>query len=346
MRRPDGSWRRRSRWLPATATSGCTTWRSSPLIHLDYLSGAWQGLAERAEAWLAADDEPLFRLDAQFIAASLRLAATGGAAADEAVLRLVREEGQRRGVTDLLLEPTAAQARVRLAAGDTEAAIALTEEPVRLINRKGIRAWATDVVPVRVDALTAIGLRDRAERLADDFAGGMSGRDSPASAAALAVCRAVLREGAGEFGAAARAWSTAADAWRSLPRPYDALLARERAGRCLMRAGGEAGAGAAELLGVAGALQRLGAHHDARRVLSTPGIRPTGRPAYGDQLSPREREVVRLVLAGLTNRQIAEALTRSPKTIAAQLNSAMRKYGVTSRTALAVTVAQEGLGSV
>ncbi|MGD6699308.1 LuxR C-terminal-related transcriptional regulator, partial [Xanthomonas citri pv. citri] len=54
-------------------------------------------------------------------------------------------------------------------------------------------------------------------------------------------------------------------------------------------------------------------------------------------------EVVRLVVTGRTNREIARAVSRSPKTVAAQLNSAMRKLGVTSRTALAVLAVEAGL---
>jgi DNA-binding NarL/FixJ family response regulator len=60
-------------------------------------------------------------------------------------------------------------------------------------------------------------------------------------------------------------------------------------------------------------------------------------------LSPRELEVVRLMLDGMTNRQIAQELSKSPKTVTAQLASAMRKYGVTSRTALAMSVTQAGV---
>ncbi|WP_203729985.1 LuxR C-terminal-related transcriptional regulator [Streptomyces sp. SID12501] len=85
--------------------------------------------------------------------------------------------------------------------------------------------------------------------------------------------------------------------------------------------------------------------HAARRAAGAP-VREVwrgGRRGYGDQLSPRELEVVRLMLTGLTNPAIARALSRSPKTIAAQLNSAMRKYGVTSRTALAVSLTQAGI---
>jgi DNA-binding NarL/FixJ family response regulator len=42
----------------------------------------------------------------------------------------------------------------------------------------------------------------------------------------------------------------------------------------------------------------------------------------------------------MTNRQIAGELSRSPSTVGAQLKSAMRKYGVTTRTALAVIVSR------
>jgi DNA-binding NarL/FixJ family response regulator len=93
----------------------------------------------------------------------------------------------------------------------------------------------------------------------------------------------------------------------------------------------------------------LGAADDADRVERTlrqhgeatgTTRRRAGRPGYGDQLSPRELEVVELLLSGLTNREIAVTLSRSPKTVAAQLNSAMRKHGVTTRTALAVMIAQ------
>lgn len=48
------------------------------LVHLDHLGGDWQGLAERAATWLAADDEPLFRLDTLYVTTAQRIAARGG----------------------------------------------------------------------------------------------------------------------------------------------------------------------------------------------------------------------------------------------------------------------------
>ncbi|MET8327336.1 AAA family ATPase [Streptomyces sp. NPDC005181] len=275
------------------------------LLHLDYLTGTWQGLAERAGQWSDVAEEPLCRLQALLVVAQVKLATVGADEDVEDLLRTVREEGERRGAIGLWLEPAAAQARLRLAAGDTEEALALTEDPIRLVMRKGIWFWATDVAPVRVAALAAAGRHAEAEHLVTAFEEGLSGRRTPAAHAGLEECRAALTEGRGEFEAAARAWGNAAQAWSQLPRPHAAARAQEGVERC------------------------------------TPATRG-GRRGYGNQLSPREVEVVRLMLQGLTNRQIAVELSRSPSTVTAQLKSAMRKYGVTSRTALAVNVTQAG----
>jgi DNA-binding NarL/FixJ family response regulator len=283
------------------------------LLHLDSLTGEWQGLAERASQWLGAAEEPLCRLEALLVTAQVKLATTGADAEVEALLRTVREEGEQRGLLGMWLEPAAAQARLRLAAGDTDEALALTEVPIRLIMRKGIWFWASDVAPVRVAALSAAGRHTQAERLVAALAAGLSGQHMPAAHAGLEECRAALAEGRGEFTVAARAWDVAARAWSQLPRPYEAARARDGAERCTQAA---------------------------------QAARPRGgRRGYGNELSPRELEVVLLASHGMTNRQIAAELSRSPKTVAAQLNSAMRKYGVTSRTALAVSATQAGLAS-
>ncbi|MET8275087.1 AAA family ATPase [Streptomyces sp. NPDC005096] len=279
------------------------------LLHLDYLTGTWQGLAERAGQWSDATEEPLCRLQALLVVAQVKLATVGADEDVEHLLRTVREEGERRGAIGLWLEPAAAQARLRLAAGDTEEALVLTEDPIRLVMRKSIWFWATDVAPARVAALTAAGRHAEAEGLVIAFGTGLSGRCAPAAHAGLQECRAVLAEGRGELDAAARAWGNAAQAWAQLPRPYAAARAQEGTERCKAAA---------------------------------PSGRRGGRRGYGNELSPRELEVVRLMLQGLTNRQIAVELSRSPSTVTAQLKSAMRKYGVTSRTALAVHVTQSG----
>lgn len=56
----------------------------------------------------------------------------------------------------------------------------------------------------------------------------------------------------------------------------------------------------------------------------------SGLPA---QLTPREREVLRLLTMGLTNPQIAERLVISPVTVNAHVRSIYSKLAVTSRSA-------------
>jgi DNA-binding NarL/FixJ family response regulator len=63
--------------------------------------------------------------------------------------------------------------------------------------------------------------------------------------------------------------------------------------------------------------------------------RPPGRPSYGGQLSPREREVAELAATGLTNREIATTLHLSPRTVEQHVARAMRKLGTCSRQDLA-----------
>jgi DNA-binding NarL/FixJ family response regulator len=59
-----------------------------------------------------------------------------------------------------------------------------------------------------------------------------------------------------------------------------------------------------------------------------------------DALSPREREVAELVVRGSSNRQIAEHLVLSPKTVETHLRKVFDKLGVASRTEVAVAIAR------
>ena len=60
------------------------------------------------------------------------------------------------------------------------------------------------------------------------------------------------------------------------------------------------------------------------------GTIPTGDPS-SEQLSPRERDVLRLIEEGMTDRQIAEALGISSRTVATHVGSILHKFGVRNR---------------
>ena len=102
--------------------------------------------------------------------------------------------------------------------------------------------------------------------------------------------------------------------------------------------------GALEQLGRAcSAYQQVEAEHDLDRVrarLRALGVRPrhwscADRPPFGwDSLTDTERRVVDLVVAGLTNRQIAARLFLSPHTVAFHLRQVYRKLGIRCRVQL------------
>lgn len=62
----------------------------------------------------------------------------------------------------------------------------------------------------------------------------------------------------------------------------------------------------------------------------------------GEVLSDREREVVRLAAGGLGNRQIADTLSLSIRTVEAHFTSVFNKLGVANRTEAIATAARRG----
>ena len=65
--------------------------------------------------------------------------------------------------------------------------------------------------------------------------------------------------------------------------------------------------------------------------------------APADGLSEREREVLLMVVDGLANKQIAQRLAISEKTVKAHLTSVFRQIGVTDRTQAALWAERNGL---
>ena len=70
------------------------------------------------------------------------------------------------------------------------------------------------------------------------------------------------------------------------------------------------------------------------------------RPPSGpDALTPREREVARLLAEGLSNSQLAERLYISPRTAAVHVSNILSKLGASSRTEVAAWAVRDGLAS-
>jgi DNA-binding CsgD family transcriptional regulator len=216
-------------------------------------------------------------------------------------------------------------------------------------------AWAEAELADRARAQRADGrleessaalerLLDRARRI-----GGSDGT-MPAH---LAMCEA--ESGRARRASDPSAWSRAADAWTTLERPYPAAYARWRQAEALL--GERRGRDAEPILREAHATaQRLGAAPLARelerlarraRMSLSPddasGEAPPAPPGTDHELTPRELEVLALIAAGRTNREIAEALFVSEKTAGHHVSSILRKLGVRGRVEAAGAAQRLGL---
>ncbi|WP_435975447.1 helix-turn-helix transcriptional regulator [Streptomyces sp. Qhu_M48] len=137
-------------------------------------------------------------------------------------------------------------------------------------------------------------------------------------------------------------WAEVAAAYEPLERPLLLARARHRLADALLVEGGRREEATALLREARAAAVRLGVRPlredvellAARARLSlTPQKRApvaeTGDDSFG--LTPREQDVLRLVAAGRTNRQIAEELFISPKTASVHVSHILAKLGVAGR---------------
>jgi DNA-binding CsgD family transcriptional regulator len=92
--------------------------------------------------------------------------------------------------------------------------------------------------------------------------------------------------------------------------------------------------------------RRLGARSWAQRAeaeLRACGVAVTGTPGDRDaldELTPQQRQIVRLASAGLTNRQIGDRLFLSPRTVSTHLYRSYPKLGVAGRNQLRDVIAR------
>jgi DNA-binding CsgD family transcriptional regulator len=149
------------------------------------------------------------------------------------------------------------------------------------------------------------------------------------------------------------AWAAAAAAWERLGRPYSLAYACFRQAEALLAGHGDRDAATEALRRAAEITGRLGARlldgevkalaQRARLTLAPPATADTATPAQQLGLTPREVEVLALVAAGRSNRQIAQALFISPKTVSVHVSNILAKLEVDGRVEAAAIAHRLGL---
>jgi DNA-binding CsgD family transcriptional regulator len=118
--------------------------------------------------------------------------------------------------------------------------------------------------------------------------------------------------------------------WQALGIPHAAARTREMLGLACRSLGDRAG-GRMELEAARAAYASLGAGPDIARVDTF--LTPHRTDAGPQGLTPREVQVLRLVAAGKSNKELADALSLSVKTIERHVGNILMKLDVTSRVA-------------
>jgi DNA-binding CsgD family transcriptional regulator len=214
------------------------------------------------------------------------------------------------------------------------------------VDRALAEAVAPDQATQRAQ-LSALGLRAHAEQLALrrdalDGAGALLAGARRAAAAAAVVTPVATAWGAlaeAEYSREPEAWAAAAEAWERIEYPYRAAYCRRWQAEALVAAGASR---------LAAAVPARAAHATATRLQAAPLRRdiellaerarldlaapePTDEAPDTLGLTAREREVLELLARGLTNREIADTLVISVKTVGIHVSNILRKLDVPSR---------------
>jgi DNA-binding CsgD family transcriptional regulator len=198
------------------------------------------------------------------------------------------------------------------------------------------------LVAVLAEAALAAG---RVEEAADLLVGDQPVRRSPSyprNAGLLARASGLLAAAQHDAESARNHLGFALELFTRLELPFEAACTELHLALLLQASDVDAAIGRAQA--AHRRLEALGARHradQAAALLRSLGITPRpGRPS-GDALSARERDVLELLAAGLSNPEIAQRLFVSRRTVGHHVSSILRKLNLSSRAEAAAFAARQ-----
>lgn len=223
-------------------------------------------------------------------------------------------------------EPQPGLALLRLGQGREDVAAASIRRAVAETTERLKRAR---LLPALVEIMLAIDDVDAARAACHELEEIAEGYQSGMLEAMVSHARGAVDVAAGEAAAALIDLRRAGHAWQELDAPYESARVRVLVGMACRELGDEDTA-KLELEAARGTFQKLGATFELARLAS---LTDAGQPTETAGLTSRELEVLRLVAAGKSNREIAAELIISEHTVARHMQNIFAKLGVSSRTA-------------
>jgi DNA-binding CsgD family transcriptional regulator len=221
---------------------------------------------------------------------------------------------------------------LELSRSDPNAAIERLEPVLAFLEAMGsAEPGIIPCLPDAIEALVGLGELERANELLVGHEEKGRALDRPWALATAARCRGLLAAVRGNRSAAMSAFEEAMEQHVRLEMPFElgrSLLALGEAQRRFKQRRAAGGSFRAALA----TFERLGAPlwaEKARRGLARIGSRTSP-----GELTPTEQGVAELVAEGRTNREVADALFVSVKTVEANLSRIFQKLGIRSRREL------------
>jgi DNA-binding NarL/FixJ family response regulator len=259
---------------------------------------------------------------------------------------LRRRQGRQADAEHLLNQagatPGAQLCRSRLALdrGDALGAVELLERRLRQIP-KHRKLDRIPVLELLVRGNVARGALDDAAAALEELRDVERFVGTAPLRACADLAEGLLAAACGDHDRARRLLEDSVDGFEASDAPFEASEARiELAGSLV--ALGRSEAAAREATTALDGLRELGAHTEAARAQRLLTVSSRGQQPL-PELTAREREVVSLLVEGLTNRQIAGRLVVSEHTVHRHVTNILRKLGLPSRTAVAAHAARAGL---
>jgi DNA-binding CsgD family transcriptional regulator len=318
-------------------------WPQALLAEVELVRGDWpraQRLAGQALRTARRLASP-FWLTRGLLAVALVEAHAGNAEAAQAAAVELLDEAKRGGLVPLMLEGRSVLGFLALSQGDAQAAHAELGPLLECLGEVGVRepTWAR-LVWWELDALVELGELDRAAALAEELEARGHALDRPFALATAARARGLVLAARGDLDGGLAELDRALVVHDRLGWPFE--RARTLLALGVVRRRGKQKRAARQALEQALALfDELGARLWSAKAAAELA-RIGGRPPRTGGLTPTERRVVELVVQGHTNREVADLLFLSVKTVAAHLTSAYAKLGVRSRTELAHRLRDNG----